>query len=67
MGIRKKGGRGTHRDDGADDEGVVVAEDLVVRALEADVELGGGVLLHVLQRAAGEHQSSTRGSVVRQS
>ena len=51
-------GEGTHGDDGADEEGVVVAQDEVVRAPEARVELGGGVGLRVLERVAGEREAA---------
>ena len=52
------GGRGTHGDDGADEEGVVVAQDDVVCAPEARVELCRGVCLRVLERVAGEGEAA---------
>ena len=49
---------GTHGDDGADEEGVVVAQDDVVCAPEARVELCRGVFLRVLERVAGEGEAA---------
>ena len=57
-GERGRGGRGTHGDDGADEEGVVVAQDDVVCAPEARVELCCGVFLRVLERVAGEGEAA---------
>ena len=54
----ERAGEGTHGDDGADEEGMVVAQDEVVRAPEARVELGGGVGLRVLERVAGEREAA---------
>ena len=58
---RKRAGEregGTHGDDGADEEGVVVAQDDVVCAPEARVELCCGVCLRVLERVAGEGEAT---------
>ena len=43
-------GRGTYSNHGSDDERVVVSENLVVGPLEADMQFGASVTLHVLQR-----------------
>lgn len=49
-----------HRDYRADDEGVVVLEDGVVCTLEADVEFGRSVGLHVLEGLTCEGEPSAR-------
>jgi len=46
------GGRGTYGNEGSDDEGVVVAQDLVVGAFEADVEIEVGVVVEHGEGAA---------------
>ena len=48
----------TYRNSRADDEVVVLSEDHVVGALEAHMQLGRPVVLHVLQGAAGKSKSS---------
>jgi hypothetical protein len=48
----------THRNDGANDKGVVVSEDNVVGPLEARMELNTAILLCSLQCTTGKHEAA---------